>query len=326
VLICSNALPGKFGETSRNFLFINNGFGVFTNATESYGTDFIRVGLVNDLSVADFDGNGFDDFVAGGDWMPLTLFFNNGNSLKAAAISDSEGWWNAVAVADFDQDGDIDIVAGNWGYNTRLTASKNEPIELFRSDFDDNGTVETLITYYYRGRQTLLASKDELHKQMPFIKKKYLHYNEFAKAAVTDVFPKNKLKGAMRKEVRMLSTTYFENLGNNTFKPHALPEGAQQSSVNDIFVDDFNEDGYLDLLLIGNNYEISTQLGRLDASHGVILLNDSNGFFEQYSNQNFNIAGPARKIGKITIQDNVYYIVTINNGRPIFLKKCNESK
>jgi len=326
VLICSNALPGKFGETARNFILINDGAGKFTDATEAFGTDFMYAGLINDLAVKDFDGNGFDDFVVGGDWMPLTLFLNDGKSLEAIRIADSEGWWNTVIVGDFDQDGDSDIVAGNWGLNTRLSASKNKPIELYRSDFDDNGTVETLITYYYKGQRTLLSSKDELHKQMPFIKKKYLLYNEFAKATVEDIFPRDKLKSAMRKEVKMLSTTYFENLGDNTFKPHILPEGAQQSSVNGIFADDFNEDGYLDLLLVGNNYEISTQLGRLDASHGVLLLNNRNGFFEQQSNQGFNVAGPARKIGKITIHDDVYYIVTLNNAKPIFLRKCNESK
>ncbi|MBX2962916.1 MAG: VCBS repeat-containing protein [Cyclobacteriaceae bacterium] len=326
LLICSNALPGKFGETSENFLFINNGSGVFTDATESFGLDFKHAGLINDLAIADFDGNGFDDFVVGGDWMPLTLFLNDGKSLKTIRIPDSEGWWNAVVVGDFDQDGDIDIVAGNWGHNTRLTASKKEPIELYRSDFDDNGTVESLITYYYKGQRTLLSSKDELHKQMPFIKKKYLLYNEFSKATLEDIFPSDKLKTAMRKEVRMLSTAYFENLGNNNFKFHLLPEGAQQSSVNDIVVDDFNHDGYLDLLLVGNNYEISTQLGRLDASHGVLLLNDRSGFFEQYSNQGFNIAGAARKVGKIVINSATYYIVTINNDKPIFLRKCNESE
>ncbi|MBX2969258.1 MAG: VCBS repeat-containing protein [Cyclobacteriaceae bacterium] len=326
VLICSNGLPGKFGETSRNFLFINNGSGVFTDATESFGTDFMYAGLINDLAIGDFDHNGFDDFVAVGDWMPLTLFLNTGKTIKSIKLPDSDGWWNAVTAADFDQDGDIDIVAGNWGHNTRLAASKSEPIELYRSDFDDNGTIETLITYYYKRQQTLLSSKDELHRQMPFIKKKYLLYSEFARAKIDDVFPTDKLESAIRKEVKMLSTAYFENLGDNTFKSHILPEAAQQSSVNGIFADDFNEDGYLDLLLVGNNYEISTQLGRLDASHGVLLLNDRNGFFEQYSNQNFNIAGPARKIGRINRHGDVYYIVTMNNGMPIFLKKCNESE
>ncbi len=322
IIICSNSLPGKFGETSQNFLFINNGSGVFTDETELFGTDFKYAGLVNDLAVSDFDGNGFNDFVVGGYWMPITIFFNDGKSLKAVKIPDSEGWWKSVAVGDFDLDGDIDVVAGNWGQNTRLATSKKEPIELYRSDFDDNGTDETLITYYHKGKRTLLSSKDELHKAMAFVKKKYQLYSEFAQAGIEDIWPLDKLKAATRKEVKMLSSCYFENIGDNTFKPHILPEGAQQSSVNDVFIDDFNSDGFKDVLLVGNNYEISTQLGGLDASHGVLLLNDRNGFFKQYSNQNFNIAGPARDIGTITVNNDRYYIVTINNSSPIFLRKC----
>lgn len=322
VVIGSNSLPGRFGEPASNLIFMNDGNGIFTDVTISFSKDFRQVGLINDLAIADIDGNGFSDIVAVGDWMPLTIFFNDGKVLKTVSIPDTEGWWNTLALQDFDNDGDLDIVAGNWGHNTRLMASIREPIELFRSDFDDNGTIETLITYYYKGKRTVLASKDELHKQMPFIKKKFLFYNDFARANVEDIFSKEKLKSAMRKEVKVLSTSYFENVGANKFKIHILPAEAQQSSVNKVFVDDFDADGFMDVLLVGNNYEISTQLGRLDASHGVLLLNDQAGYFKSTSNQNFNIAGPARDIGKIIIRGNTYYVVTINNNRPIFLKKC----
>jgi len=91
--------------------------------------------------------------------------------------------------------------------------------------------------------------------------------------------------------------------------------------ITDAIWDDFNNDGYSDLFLTGNNYEISTQLGKLDASHGQILLNDKKGFFNIQTNQKFDVQGPARNIQKITIGSEIYYIVSINNNAPIFLKK-----
>ena len=44
-------------------------------------------------------------------------------------------------------------------------------------------------------------------------------------------------------------------------------------------------------------------------------------FFKVLENPTFDIPGPARNINKINIQDKTYYIVTINNGNPIFLEK-----
>ena len=42
---------------------------------------------------------------------------------------------------------------------------------------------------------------------------------------------------------------------------------------------DTNKDGFIDALLGGNDHDISTQLGRLDASHGLLLINDKTGSF-----------------------------------------------
>ena len=39
---------------------------------------------------------------------------------------------------DIDNDGDIDLVAGNLGLNSRLKASKNEPVRFYYNDFDNN--------------------------------------------------------------------------------------------------------------------------------------------------------------------------------------------
>ncbi|AOW21547.1 VCBS repeat-containing protein [Urechidicola croceus] len=322
--ICSNLQPWKFGVTPTQYIFENDGKGSFKNITSIFAEEFETIGNIQDIVWIDMNGDKLQDAIAVGHWMPISIFINNGKQLelqKNNNLNESNGWWNSVIVEDFDKDGDLDIISGNWGLNSRLNASSKEPITLYSQDFDDNGRVESLVTYYYQGEETPFASKDELVKQMPFLNKKYLSYADFANADFTDLFSKEKLSTSLKKEVYELASCYFKNNGNNTFEKHELPFMAQVSNVFDIVIDDFNNDQFPDLLLIGNNYEISTQLGRFDASHGVLLLNDKKGFFTEKKNQNFNIQGPARSIEKIKINGTDQYIIGINNNTPIFLTK-----
>ena len=76
--------------------------------------------------------------------------------------------------------------------------------------------------------------------------------------------------------------------------------------------------------MVGNNFEISTQLGRLDASHGIILENDENGNIRW--KQTMGISGAARKIEKIVIDGNEEFIITMNDDAPIFLVKKQNNK
>jgi len=322
IIIGSNANPNQFGKDSQNHIFLNDQKGLFLSADKEFADKFSRAGLVNDIKLVDLDGNGFVDIIAVGDWMPISIFYNDGKSINdKLVLENTSGWWNAIQVADLDNDGDQDMVVGNWGTNTRLKASKKEPIKLYIEDIDDNGDTETLITYRYEGQETLLASKDELAKQLPMINKKYLSYKEFAEAGFSEIIPKDQLKTADKKEVNILASIVVENKGGNKFEYKLLPREAQYSSVNDIITDDFNNDGYCDLLLVGNNYEISTQLGRLDASHGTMLLNKGNWSFTFYQNPLLDIKGPARVIEKVIIKGEEYYIVGINDDKPVFIKK-----
>jgi hypothetical protein len=232
----------------------------------------------------------------------------------------TNGWWNTVSVSDFDRDGDLDIVAGNWGHNTRLSASERHPITVYAADFDSNETIDPIVTYFDQNIETTIATKDELAKQIPSLNKKFLSYHAFAKANIKELFTAPKLKAATTKYVYTLGTTYFEN-DNNLFIGKLLPFESQISSTHDITVDDFNNDGYLDLLLVGNTYEISTQLGRLDASHGLLLLNDKKGYFTTENHQAFDVPGAARSIQKIQLKDSSFYVVGRNNNTPVFLKK-----
>ncbi len=323
ISISSNLVPWEFGKTPKQYIFENDGVGNFVEATLKFSDGLQEIGNVQDIVWIDLNQDTYLDAIVVGYWMPITLFINDGSKLRIQHENDLEktnGWWNSIKADDFDNDGDIDFIAGNWGLNTRLKASVDEPITLYRNDFDDNATIDPVVTYFYQGEETPFASKDELVKQLPFLNKKYLSYEDFAKASFTELLPKSKIKKADKKYVFELASCYFENLGQNTFKKHPLPFMAQVSSVNEIALDDFNNDEYQDALLVGNNYNISTQLGKLDASHGQILLNNKNGFFDVKPNQDLNIYGESRNIEKIKIKDDLFYIFSINNDTPIIIK------
>ncbi len=324
ITITSDQIPHKFGYSPEQFIFRNDGLGHFNNVTSELAEEFRILGNVKDFIWADLDGNGFKDLMAVGEWMPVSVFLNNGNQLqlqKNTGLSGTNGWWSAVVSADFDKDGDTDLVVGNWGLNSKLKASKERPITLYSYDFDNNGSVESVVTYYNGDTETTFASKDELVKQMPFLNKKFLSYRDFANASVKSLFSRDKLKKSFKKKVFELRSLYLENDGTGNFKITPLPTIAQASNIQDMAVEDLNKDGFKDLLIVGNNYEISTQLGRMDAFHGLILQNDGKGGFYWAQDQNFNVSGPARHLQKIKIKDTEYYVITINNNAPVFLMK-----
>jgi hypothetical protein len=87
-----------------------------------------------------------------------------------------------------------------------------------------------------------------------------------------------------------------------------------------MYVDDFDNNGFKDILLAGNRYDVNTQLGRLDASHGQLLMN-FNGNLVLDQTSNFSIDGPARAIKKIKVKNEDYLVIGINNDSLQILKK-----
>jgi len=327
VLITSDQVPWQFGETPKQFLFQNDGKGNFKDISETISNDFQRIGNVKDATWIDLDDNGFKDLILVGHWMPISIFYNDGKSLELqniGGLQNTQGLWNCLWADDFDNDGDIDFVAGNWGRNSKFSASFKEPVRLFNYDYDANGTNDPVITYYKDGIEIPFASKEALVKQLPFLNKEFLSYKSFANATIEELFSKEKIDKADRKEIFELSSMYFENNGKSEFLGQELPAIAQNSIVHDITSEDFDNDGFNDLLLVGNGYEISTQLGRMDASHGVLLKYHENGGFKWHSNMQIDIAGPARSIKPITIKNRKHYIITMNNDAPVFLSKNDE--
>jgi enediyne biosynthesis protein E4 len=287
IFIGGRGKAGFFPTASPSYLLRNdskNGEVLFTDVTGEVNPMLRLPGMVTVASWSDFNGDGFPELVLAGDWMPCMLFKNERGKLKdisqAANLSDTHGQWSALLIKDIDDDGDQDIVAGNCGLNNQFKASQAQPMTIHVNDFDGNGNIDPVISYFIQDKSYPMASRDELLDQIPVLKKKYIKYKDYADATLESIFEKKKLEEALVLKCTESKSVIFFNDGDLAFNKRALPVQAQFSKPQSILADDYDDDGYTDLLLFGNFFSYRTQLGESDASLGLLLRGTGNGKFE----------------------------------------------
>ena len=291
-------IPGAYPEAPMSYLLLNDGKGRFRIATEELAPGLSHIGMVTAACWMD----GGQTLAIAGEWMPLTFFRKYGNQFKnesaQALETPSAGLWCALASADLDGDGDEDLIAGNLGANSQMKASRDEPVTLYYADFDDNGAVDPILTYYIQGKPYPAFSRDEIFSQLVSLKKKFTDYTSYAQAGIEDILSPEQLKMATQLKAEELQSVWVENLGNGRWALHPLPLMAQSAPVFAIQPLDANRDGRMDLLLAGNYERTRASWGRFDANHGLLLLNQGNGQWEyipQYRS-GFQIQGDVRHI------------------------------
>jgi hypothetical protein len=278
--------PKKWPLTPRSVVLQNNN-GRFTDVSAQVAGDFERCGMVTDLQWADLNGDGQKELIVVGEWMPVTVFqLKQGkliNISDQSGFSQSNGLWNKLAIADLDGDGDLDLVTGNLGLNTRYVAGKKAPFQCFAKDFDNNGTLDPIVTMYENGKPYPLPQKDVIVKQIPSLKKKFLFARDYSRATVFDLWDATALKESLQLSVYDLETCWWENQGGK-FVRRSLPIQAQVSPIQGILCHDFNQDGIMDLLMAGNKYGFEVETNPCDAGSGVLFLGKGNGQFAWQEN------------------------------------------
>ncbi len=318
LFIGGRVVAGKYPLTPGSYVFRNEGNGRFTDVTSELGGDFIRCGMVTDLVWANIDADPQPELIVAGEWMPVSVFkMKNGkleNETTGFGLDQSNGLWNKLVVSDLDNDGDLDIVTGNFGFNSRLTASANQPLHCYAKDFDQNGSIEPIMTFFENGKEYPLMRQDVVVKQMPSLKKRFLYAKDYGKATVEDIFPRSELNTALTLSASTLATCWWENQ-NGRFVCHNLPIQAQVSPVNGILVDDFNHDGHPDILLAGNKYGMEVETGRCDAGIGALFLGDGKGGFAWADNREsgFYAGREARDLALLRSAGGKRLVVVANN-------------
>lgn len=279
-------VSNKYGHQAKSYILINEQ-GRFTDKTKELAPELVKPGMVTDAHWMDIDQDKDEDLIVVGEWMPISIYQNNGGKLENVTaekeLENTGGWWNRIVAADMDGDGDQDLIAGNLGLNLKFKASPERPFSVKVKDFDGNGSNDIYLAYYDQdGSLCPVRGRQCSSQQMPFIKEKFKTYNEFAKASFDEVLG-DLAEGAIEHEVKMFESVYIENLGGGEFEIHKLPMAAQTAPVFGILPRDWNGDGHMDILLAGNYYEREIETTRSDAGIGTMLLGDGKGGFNPIS-------------------------------------------
>ena len=309
--------PQQYPNPSSSMLLVNDN-GQLVNQTELLSPQLLQIGMITDAIWSDYDNDQDLDLMIVGEWMPITIFENNNGNLAKVEnenFTSSYGWWFSIEQGDFDNDGDLDYIAGNLGLNYKYKTSSDKPFDVYYNDFDANGNADIVLGYYNKEKHYPLRGFSCSSEQIPALKKKIVKYDAFASMELKDVYGEEKLKNSLHYSADTFASVYIENLGNGQFKITDLPNVAQLSNLNDMLVRDFNGDGALDVLAIGNLYVSEIETPRNDAGTGLLLLGDGNGSFsaKRGSEIGFFADRDAKKLVDLSNVQNDYFLVGNND-------------
>lgn len=322
--------PGLYPISPRSYFLENDGSGHFRDVTEKKNSKLLNPGMVVDAVWSDFSGDNKPDLIIVGEWMPIRLFQNSGKEFIEIEgqqwMNRAYGWWNRINQGDFDNDGDIDYVIGNLGLNSQFKATVREPVSIYASDFDNNGSLDAVLCSYNNGKSYPIYSKDDLGSQIKDINKRYPTYESFANQTISDLFSVTELQKALVLNANNFASSFLKNKGNNQFELSPLPMEAQLSPVYAININDYNDDGDIDIILAGNFYGFRIDKGRFDANKGLLLLGDGTCHFDAIANieSGLFIDGEVKDIAEVnTTLDKKLIVFSVNNG-DIQLYKIND--
>jgi len=316
--------PFLYGVPADAYLLINDGNGTFEDASSVRAPGFKACGLVTDAVWADLNRDGATDLVVAGEWMPLKVFLNLEGRLveqtEEWGMQSSNGLWQSVEAVDLNADGYTDLVLGNHGWNTRLRASADKPLNMYVNDFDGNGSAEQILCVYNKEEPYPLALRHDLIEQLPSLKKQYLKYENYKNQTIEDIFSPEQLKGSVHLQVYRTGSAVAINVSGNSFQLQDLPVEAQFAPCYATLTEDYDQDGNADILMGGNFHHAKPEIGIYAASYGLMLRGDGAGGFQAVParESGFFIRGEVRSFTRLPTEGGMVIGVGRNDDTPAF--------
>jgi enediyne biosynthesis protein E4 len=280
LFIGARVKKGMFPYSNHSW-FLMNDKGKFTEKSCSK----IDLGMITDAVWTDFDKDGWEDLIVTREFNSIVLLKNEGGKnfkpVSIPAIENQHGLWFSIVKGDFNNDGYDDYILGNLGVDNRFSASDKYPMNLYAINLDNDGNLDPVLTAFWpdeKGemKEYTMNYLDELWSQSKYFENKYNGYTAFSKITVPEMLDSKIMK---RLEFKLyVNTTESCILWNNkgTFKMEKLPLALQVSPLKKMIAEDFNSDGYTDVLIGGNDYTYEIGTGNYDAVKGIVLINRRN--------------------------------------------------
>ncbi len=311
LFIGNQSVSNDFGRLPKSLLLQNNNgkFEIIPNKVLE------TIGMITDACWSDFDNDGAKDLIVVGEWMAPKFFKNNNGTLTQldTGVNNLKGLWQSLMPFDIDKDGDVDYLTGNWGTNSKFTASQKYPLKAYYGDLDDNGQTETIIAVQKNGKYYPLEDLNQLSSQIISLKKKYPDYKSFAGKTLNEVFDHNSLKNVTTLEVSELRSGYLRNdMGTFTFVP--FNNELQVSPITAFINYDFDTDGQQEVLVAGNYFGVKPFQGRLDSFTGALIKDENNILLGHTLGLDLTQKS-VRNLDIITLNKKPYLLVTMNNDK-----------
>ena len=311
LFIGNNAITNDFGNIPNSYL-LSNDRGKFSMVENE---ELQKAGMVTDAVWSDFDNDGILDLIVVGEWMSPKFFKNDNGRLTEQMLLDKtyNGLWECIVPFDIDKDGDLDYLLGNWGSNTKFKASQEYPMKMYYSDFDGNGSTETIVAIERNGDYYPLEGLDELSAQMVGLRKKFTTYKSFAGKSISQILDHKALKSSKVLEVSTLQSGYLQNNGGKySFVPFKAE--LQVAPIRAFLEYDFDKDGNTEILAAGNYFGIKPYHGRLDSFSGALIKNENDVILGNKIGLELQFKS-VRHLNIIHLNARPYLLVTYNNAQ-----------
>ncbi len=319
--------PGSYGTKTKNFILLNDGKGIFSDATSKYLKSKNYMEMVTDSEFVDIDNDGVKELIVVGEWMPVLVFkITNDkfiNISDSLGLSNTNGLYNEIHSIDVNNDGFNELIIGNYGLNSMFKASFDKPLTLYVNDFDRNGRSEQILGMYYGDNLYPIVQLKDLWMQLPYLKKEYLKFESYKNKKMNDLLDKSAMKNTKILEVYNLASLLLNNQSGIKFQVDTLPFMAQISPIYSMLSDDLNDDGFNDLILGGNLSETKPEFGPSKASYSSLFFGRKERKFEYVTpnESGIFIDGDLRDLIKIKINKKDSYIFALNNSKIKILER-----